>query len=46
MEMIRTTVISDLAQIMEIVESSKLDMHSYGNFQWNEGIQRAPTTCR
>ncbi|GAA0730470.1 GNAT family N-acetyltransferase [Clostridium malenominatum] len=35
--MIRTAVTSDLAQIMEIVESSKLDMHSYGNFQWNEG---------
>ena len=34
--MIRNAVISDLAQIVEIAESSKLDMHSYGNFQWNE----------
>lgn len=38
--MIRTAVISDSAQIMEIVESSKLDMHSYGNFQWNEGYPK------
>ena len=38
--MIRTAVISDLDQIMEIVESSKLDMHSYGNFQWNEGYPK------
>jgi GNAT superfamily N-acetyltransferase len=36
MGMIRTGVISDLVQIMEIVEGAKLDMHSYGNFQWNE----------
>jgi ribosomal protein S18 acetylase RimI-like enzyme len=37
MKMIRTAEISDLTEIMEIVESSKLDMHSYGNFQWNKG---------
>jgi GNAT superfamily N-acetyltransferase len=34
--MIRTAVITDLAQIIEITECSKSDMHSYGNFQWNE----------
>lgn len=34
--MIRPAVISDLNQIMEIIRSSKLDMNSYGNFQWNE----------
>ncbi len=34
--MIRTAVISDLVQIMKIVEGSKKDMHSYGNYQWNE----------
>src|SRR5689334_1396365 len=34
--MIRTAILSDLNQIMEIVETSKLDMHSYGNFQWNK----------
>lgn len=38
--MIRTAVISDLAQIMKIVESAKLDMHSYGNFQWSEGYPK------
>lgn len=36
MKMIRTAVISDLVQIMKIVEGSKKDMHSYGNYQWNE----------
>jgi ribosomal protein S18 acetylase RimI-like enzyme len=40
MEMIRSAVISDLSQIVEIAESSKLDMHSYGNFQWNEGYPK------
>jgi len=34
--MIRTALLSDLNQIMEIVETSKLDMHSYDNFQWNK----------
>ena len=34
--MIRTAIISDLNQIMDIVETSKLDMHSYDNFQWNK----------
>jgi ribosomal protein S18 acetylase RimI-like enzyme len=34
--MIRTATLLDLKQIMKIVETSKLDMHSYGNFQWNE----------
>lgn len=38
--MIRTAVITDLAQIMEIAESSKLDMNFYGNFQWNEGYPK------
>lgn len=33
--MIRTAILSDLNQIMNIVETSKLDMNSYGNFQWN-----------
>jgi ribosomal protein S18 acetylase RimI-like enzyme len=41
MKMVRTAVTSDLEQIMEIVEGSKLDMHSYGNFQWNEYYPRA-----
>lgn len=34
--MIRVAVISDLDAIMEIAENSKLEMHSYNNFQWNE----------
>jgi ribosomal protein S18 acetylase RimI-like enzyme len=34
--MIRIAVLSDLPQIIEIVESSKVEMHSYSNFQWNE----------
>ena len=34
--MIRTALLSDLNQIMEIVETSKSDMHSYDNFQWNK----------
>ena len=38
--MIRTAIIKDLAQIMEIAESSKLDMNFYGNFQWNEGYPK------
>lgn len=39
--MIRIAIISDLDQIMQIVEDSKLDMHSYGNFQWNEDYPKA-----
>lgn len=39
--MIRTAVISDLDQIMQIVEGSKADMHSYGNYQWNEDYPKA-----
>lgn len=35
--MIRAAANSDLAQIMKAVEGAKMDMHSYGNFQWNEG---------
>lgn len=39
--MIRNAIIPDLSQIMQIIESSKLDMHSYGNFQWNEDYPKA-----
>lgn len=40
MMMIRTAGIKDLDQIIEIAESSKLDMNLYGNFQWNEGYPK------
>ncbi|GFZ32229.1 N-acetyltransferase [Clostridium zeae] len=38
--MIRNAILSDLEQIVYIVEGSKLDMHSYGNFQWDEDYPR------
>ncbi|MHC1682965.1 MAG: GNAT family N-acetyltransferase [Clostridiaceae bacterium] len=34
--MIRTALLSDLNQIIKIVEASILDMHSYGNLQWTK----------
>lgn len=34
--MIRKAVSSDLDQIMKIVRNTIIEMHSYGNFQWND----------
>lgn len=38
--MIRNAVVSDLEQIMKIVEAAKSDMHSYQNYQWDESYPK------
>ncbi|WP_088226845.1 GNAT family N-acetyltransferase [Desulfosporosinus sp. FKB] len=39
--MMRRAVVEDVPQIMDMVQKTILEMHSYGNYQWDENYPQA-----